>query len=290
MGKILVLGATGAVGGQLVQELLQRGQSVRAATRRPAEAAAQLGAAVECVRFDLEQPETFAAAVEGVDRVFLLARPGDDEPQRTACPLIDVLKLRGVRHVVALTAMGTELRPDFGLRRVECHLEASGIAWTHLRPNWFMQVFAGGPMLADLRSSGALHLPAGDAKISYIDVRDIAAVAAVALSEPGHTGRGYTLTGPEALEHSEITRQISLAAGRTFAYVPIGEEAAGGSLAAAGLPPARIERLLGFYRLVRQGYCAPVSPDVATVLGRPAISFAQFAQDHAACWAAAKPT
>jgi uncharacterized protein YbjT (DUF2867 family) len=259
------------------------GERVRAATRDPA-AARSPHSAVEFVEFDFERPQTFAATLEGVDRVFLIARPGDDHADLVAYPLIDEMKRRGVRQVVNLSAMGVESRDDFALRKVERYLEDSGVGFTHLRPNFFMQVFSSGGLLQDIRSTGAIHIPAADAKLSYIDVRDIAAVAAAMLTKRGHTGKAYTLTGAEALDHQEIARAISGASGRTVQYVAISEEAARRSLDAAGLSPERTERLLGFYRLVRHGFCARVSSDVQTVLGRAPISFAQFASDNASCW------
>jgi uncharacterized protein YbjT (DUF2867 family) len=109
-------------------------------------------------------------------------------------------------------------------------------------------------------------------------------VAAAALCEPRHAGRAYTLTGGAAVDHREVARLISEATGRTVRYVAIDEAVARKGLEAAGLPTERIERLNGFYRLVRQGLCAAVSPDVQSILGRPPISFGQFAEAHAACW------
>src|SRR5437762_5155230 len=283
-GKILVIGATGSVGSELVTQLIGRSERVRAATRNPERAQRGLDNAIEFVEFDFERPETFAVALDGADRVFLIARPGDDHPDRVAFALIDEMRRREVRLVVDLSAMGVESRDDIALRKVERYLEDSGIGFTHLRPNFFMQVFSAGPLLTDIRSTGAIHVPAADASISYVDVRDIAAVAAAALSEAGHVGRAYTLTGGEALDHHEIARAISEAAGKTVRYVPISEDAARRAIEGAGLPPERAERLVGFYRLVRHGFCTPVSPDVHTVLGRPPISFARFAKDSAACW------
>ena len=281
--QVLVIGATGSVGGEVVTLLSRMGEKVRAATREPATARSP-HSAVEFVEFDLERPQTFAAALDGVDRVFLIARPGDNDADRVAFPLIDEMKRAGVRHVVNLSAMGVESRDDFALRKVERYLEDSGVGFTHLRPNFFMQVFSSGPLLADIRSTGAIHIPTAGAKLSYIDVRDIAAVAATTLTEQGHTGKAYTLTGGQALDHQEIARAISGAAGKTIQYVAITEEAARSALETAGLSPERTERLLGFYRLVRRGFCAPVSCDVQTLLGRAPISFAEFASDNASCW------
>lgn len=283
-GQILVIGATGSVGSELVRLLCRKGVSVRAASRAAA-ARPRSDGPVESVEFDLERPKTFAPALDGVDRVFLIARPGDDHADRVAFPLIDEMKRQRVRHVVNLSAMGVETSEDMPLRKVERYIEDSGVGFTHLRPNFFMQIFSAGSLLMDIRSTGALHIPAADAKLSYIDVRDIAAAATAALSEPGHVGKAYTLTGAQALDHYEIASVISEATGTTIQYIPISEEAARKALEAAGLSAERATRLIGFYRLVREGFCEPVSSDIQTILGRRPTSFTQFARDNAACWA-----
>lgn len=283
-GPILVIGATGAVGSELVAQLRGKGESVRGATRKPAEAAGRSTPADEYVEFDFERPETFARALSGIRRVFLVARPGDEHADRVALPLVDEMKRQGVRHVVDLSAMGAEKREEMALRKVERYLERSGMEFTHLRPNWFMQVFAGGTLLARIRAAGAIQLPAADARISYVDVRDIVAVATAALTESGHAGKAYAITGPRALDHQEIAEQISRVAGKAVRYVPISEETARKALQSAGFSPERVGRLIGFYQFVRAGFCEPVSPDTETVLGRQPVSFEQFAKDHAACW------
>ncbi|MEN6497751.1 MAG: SDR family oxidoreductase [Thermoguttaceae bacterium] len=283
-GPILIIGATGTVGSELVAQLRGKGESVCGATRKPAEAARRSSPADEYVEFDLERPETFVQALQGIDRVFLMARPGDDHADRVALPLIDEMKRQGVRHVVDLSAIGVEKREEMALRKVEQYLERSGMEFTHLRPNWFMQVFTGGPLLAGIRAAAAIQIPAADARISYVDVRDIVAMAAAALTEPGHAGKAYTITGPQALHHQEIAEQISGATGKAVRYVPISEETARKALQSAGFPPERVERLIGFYQFVRAGFCEPVSPDTETVLGRQPISFERFANDYASSW------
>jgi uncharacterized protein YbjT (DUF2867 family) len=285
MGEsILVLGATGVVGQGVVEGLLARGVRVRGASRDPGRAAARGAAGVEWVHMDLERPETFGPALAGVDRVFLIARPGDEHPERVAEPLIEAMRRAGVRHVVNLTALGVESRNDITLRKVELLLEASGLAYTHLRPNFFMQIFTTPPLLPAVRATGIIRIPAGEARISYIDAGDIAEVAVASLTEPGHAGRAYTLTGPESLDHETLAALVSAAAEIPVRYEPADEEEARAALDAAGYSPERAERLIGFYRLVRAGFCAPVSGDVERVLGRPATPFSRFAERHAAAW------
>jgi uncharacterized protein YbjT (DUF2867 family) len=283
-GSVLVVGSTGTVGGALVSRLEQLGEKVRAATRAPKVASAMAHSGREYVEFDLERPETFGPALEGVDRLFLIARPGDEQADRFAIPLIDEARRRGVRSVVDLSAMGIETMPDAALRKVERHLEASGLDYTHLRPNWFMQIFSTGSLRAGVCAAGAIQVPAAAARVSFIDARDIAEVAAQALRESKHGGKAYTLTGGRALDHSEVAEAISRSAGRPVRYVAIGEDVARHALETAGLSQERVERLVRFYRLVRQGLCAPVSPHVEALLRRPPTSFETFARDHAESW------
>jgi uncharacterized protein YbjT (DUF2867 family) len=282
--RILVIGATGRVGGELVRMLVERGEEVRAATRAPGSASSRLPALAELVEFDFDRPATFAPALQGISRVFLMARPGDNHADEAAMPFIDSARNEGVRLIVNLTAMGVELDDSFTLRKLERYVESSGIAVVHLRPNWFMQNFGSGPMLADIRATGSLHLPASDAKLSFIDVSDIAAVGLAALTEPGHEGKAYTLTGGEALDHYEVTDHLSRAAGRRISYVPLTEELACAALRKAGVAGDLIERWAEFYRKVRQGLCAPVTHDVRSVLRRPQVTLGQYAKDHAAVW------
>jgi uncharacterized protein YbjT (DUF2867 family) len=287
-GRVLVLGATGNVGSALVAALARRGEEVAAATRRPGDGGAESRAVIR-VKFDYDDPSTFAAALSGVDRVFLAVRPGDDEADRTAIPFIDAAKRAGVRRVVALTAMGVENLDGAALRIIERHLEQSGLAWTYLRPNFFMQIFAREPLVTGIRAAGVLCVPAGDAGVSFIDVRDIADVAAAALTASGHEGQAYMLTGPGALTHGEVAALLAGCTGRPIRYEPLDEDRARALLSGSGLPPARVERLLGFYRLVRSGWCSPVSPVVASVLGRPPRSMAAFVREHATVWTPIPP-
>ena len=282
--KYLIIGATGRVGVELVRMLTEKGEAVCAATRSPSTASARLPCFAEAVEFDFDRPETFAPALKGVAKVFLIARPGDNHADKIAMPFIDIAKKEGVRLIVNLTAMGVEQDNSFTLRILEKYVESSGIPYIHLRPNWFMQNFNPGPMLADIRTTGGLHLPASDAKLSFIDVRDIAAVGLAVLTEPRHAGNAYTLTGGEALDHYEVVGILSRAAGKTISYVPLSEEVACATLNKAGVAGNLIERWINFYRIVRQGLCASVTHDVESVLGRPTIAFEEYAKDHAAAW------
>jgi uncharacterized protein YbjT (DUF2867 family) len=282
--KILITGATGKVGSELIKLLVEKGEAVRAATRNPESASIKFTGAMEWVEFDYENTETFVPALKGIDKVFLVARPGDNQSDKAAAPFIDEMKLQNVKHIVNLTAMGVEQDESFMLRKLEKYIEDSGISFTHLRPNWFMQNFIAGPMYSDIQSTDALHLPAADAKLSFIDVRDIAAVGAVVLSSDTHTDKAYTLTGCEALNHFQVVDKINRASGREISYVPISEEIANTLLDKAGVEIDQIERWTNFFRKVRDGFCAAVSNDVEFILNREPVKFDTFAADFAEVW------
>ena len=282
--KILVTGATGKVGSELVKLLTGKGETVLAATRNPASASLKFPGSVETVEFDYEKPETFAPALKGIDKVFLVVRPGDNQSDKAAAPFIDEMKSQGIKHIVNLTAMGVETDETFMLRILEKYIEDSGISFTHLRPNWFMQNFNSGPFFADIQKTDALHLPAADAKLSFIDIRDIAAVGAEVLLDPTHAGKGYTITGGEALNHFEVIDKINSASGREISYVPISEETARSVLERAGIEIDQIERWAKFFRKVREGFCAPVSDAVESILKRPPILFDTYASDFVDMW------
>lgn len=287
---VLVLGATGTVGRGVCETLLRMGVRVRGATRDPAGARERGLPASEWVPFDLEDPDVFPSALRGIRRVLLMARPGDPDPARVAAPLLEAMERAGVRRVVNLTAMGAESRGDVMLGAVERMVEAGDFLWTHLRPNWFMQVFATGPLRKSIRATHRLAVPAADAAISFVDARDVAAVAAHVLIHEGHHGTAYTLTGGRAVDHAEVAREVSEAAGYPVEYVPIDEDRARRVMAEGGLGPDRAERLIRFYRLVREGRAAPVTGDVTSVLGRPPVSLTRFARDHSKSWRRCVPT
>jgi uncharacterized protein YbjT (DUF2867 family) len=161
---------------------------------------------------------------------------------------------------------------------VELALEQSGMAFTHLRPNFFFQVFLGPVVMDRLRAHDELALAAGAAAVSYLDAADVGLAAAIALCEPGHEGAAYALTGPEALDHARIARILGALTHRPLRYVALDDEALRKSLAEAGFPAAWQERLVGFYRLVRAGACAFVSSDLERLLGRRPRDFESFAR------------
>ncbi len=282
MGKILVIGATGNIGGALVTQLVEAGQAVKAGTRRPDSYEALTG--VEVVHFDYDGSETWERALEDVDRVSTIVQSENPQPQETVGEFFDAAAAASVKHVVLVTAAGIENAGDADVRQVEKLLIGSGMDYTILRPNWFMQNFSTGFLQPMLKVQGVLMLPAGDGKTSFIDVRDIAAVAAAALTQPGHAGKEYTLTGSEALDYAEAVEILGRAAGREFRYVPVESAQFREALVANGLPEDAAGFMVELFDAVRNGYAAAISPAVEQVLGGASIRLDKFARDYAHMW------
>jgi uncharacterized protein YbjT (DUF2867 family) len=269
---ILVTGAAGTVGSEIVKGLTAAGAAFKVGFRN------RKPAGVDAVALDLDRPETIAPALAGCDSVFLLSN--------TVAPELNLVRAArdaGVGRVVKLSVFGAaEEAVSFARwhRPVERAIEESGLAWTFLRPNGFMQNlvnFLG----AGIREQSTLALPADDAKISHVDARDVAAVAVRALTEPGHAGKAYTLTGPEALDYGQIAQTLSSVLGRTLRYISISSADYRQASVTAGVPEGYADALADLFRYYRTGAAAAVSGDVQLVTGRAPIAFEQFARDHA---------
>lgn len=282
--KILVTGATGKVGSELVRRLADRGVEVKAGTRRPELAEGLFGSTVEVVELDYDVTSTWDGAVQWADRVFLVPPPFDPRGDERLVPFLDWAVQSGSEHLVLLSAMGIEAREQLALRRIEQRIERTGVRWTLLRPNIYMQNFARGFVARAIREDGAFHLPVAEAHVSFVDGRDVAAVAAEALTTGAHFGEAYTLTGPDALDHYRIADIISDVTGRTVRYEPIGEEAMQAMLADAGWPSGRADTFASLLAAIREGRRSDVTPDVEKLLGRPATSFRAFAEENADRW------
>ena len=275
--SFLILGATGTIGGRVLDILAGEGRAVTGASRsRTGRGWAAL---------DITDPSTFHAALDGISVVMLMARPGDEEAHVYAEPLIEEMVRRGVRKVVFLSALGAGSRPKFSIRKVEKLVESSGLDWTFVRPNFFMQMLATPPISAEIARHGTLSLPLAGSRTAYVDADDVAAVLARALTDPALDRKAVDVNGPQALDHYEVAERISAAAGRPITYVPLTEEAAR-ALLSSRFPRPQTERLLRFYALVREGRCAEPDRSVAGLLGRPLIRFSDFASANSAAWRA----
>ena len=280
---ILVTGATGTVGSFLVQQLAAASAPARALvrSREKAEAIERLG--LEAAVGDLDKPETLAPALAGIERVFLLSAP-EKRQAELQNNLVRAARGAGVRHIVKLSAIGVGGELDaIALGRIhretEEEIERAGFAYTHLRPNGFMQnsfMFA-----RSIKSEGAFYAPFGDAKVSYVDARDVAAVAFHALTGDGHEGKAYEITGPQALSYHDLAGELSAALGREVKYVEVPPEAARAAMAGMGMQEWVADALMELFNFYKDGRADHVRDTVREVTGRDPITFAQFAKDFA---------
>ncbi len=283
MNKILVVGATGRVGSQVVDELAQRDVAVKAATRSP-ETYAHASALVEPVAFDYDDPSTFGAALAGVDRLFLIALPIDPIARERMKPFVERAISAEIKQVVFLSAMGVDADDSIPLRQVELMLAASPVDTTILRPNWFMDNFSHGFIQPSIVGQQLIALPVGDAKTSLIAAADIAAVAALALTEPGHAGKAYTLTGPEALTYADSAEILTRALGTPIQYVSISQDDLRQAMLGMGMSEAQTGMFGGMLEAVAAGYAATVDPTLGQLLGRDPITLDAFVQANLPAW------
>ena len=266
----------------VIRELTTAGVRVRALLRNPNSAGEIKGQLVEVAVGDFLNPASLDAALRGVEKAFLIP-PTDPRSVEMQANFIRAAKRAGTRHVVKLSVNGADVNSPVRVARWhaegEKELEASGIPFTHLRPNAFMQNLLG--LAPTIVSQGEFYQPAADGKVSHIDVRDIAAVAAKALTENGHQGKTYVITGPEALSYDDVARKLSTALGRPVKYVNITPEDFKKSLLGWGIPEYMADGLNEFFAAIRAGYLAVVTNTVEEVAKRKPISFDDFVRDFA---------
>lgn len=278
------MGASGKIGRELVRRLAERGQTVRAVSRRAAGGEKLPG--VEWVAADLAQPEGLAATFDGAERLFLLTGNSEDmvRLQKNA---MDAARRTGLKQVVKLSALGATDHSKSVIAlwhyNVERAVRESGLAWTFLRPHAFMD------NLLDQRENilhdGVVYSASGEGRVPLIDARDIAAAAAVTLTEPGHDGKIYTLTGPQAVSYREVTEILSRVLGRPLRYVAETDDQAWVRLRRAGTPTWQVAALLSISSYQRQGgLTEKLTTTVQQLIGRPPHTFEQFARHRAAAF------
>jgi uncharacterized protein YbjT (DUF2867 family) len=281
MSHILVTGATGNVGRELLRLLQAQGAPCRAAVSHIDRAKAALGDTTDCVRLDFTDPTTWAPALEGARRLFLVRPPAISDVVRHLNPFLDAAKASGVEHVVFLSLYG--VNPVVPHWKVERHIRKIGLPYTFLRPGFFMQNLST-THRRQIQERREFCLPAGRGRTNFIDARDIAAVAARCLTEPGHVGKAYPLTGSEALTYYEVAEVFSRVLGREFRYTNPSRGEFKRIMAADGFPPDYAAVVANLYTVVRFHLSAGLTLDVERILGRKPITLEQFVQDHAACW------
>lgn len=268
MNDFLLLGGAGTTGRRVARRLRAAGLSVRVTSRTHGD-----------VRLDLDDPSTWSAALDGVGAAYLIE---PDLGQRRLSRLVDAAALAGVRRLVLLSAPGVENNQAHPLWPVEEAVKGSGVEWTIVRPNWFAQNFSETFWSPGIRA-GVLALPTGDGATAFVDAEDIADVVAAALTQEGHDGQTYELTGPRALTFGEACDLIGRAADRTIRHVDLSPEAFIQAQLAHGVPAEAAKQLAGIYTSIRDGLAATVFDGVQRALGRLPRSFEDFV---AAAWGA----
>ncbi|HEY4001214.1 MAG TPA: SDR family oxidoreductase [Candidatus Xenobia bacterium] len=276
--SIFVTGATGTIGKDVVRGLQAKGAAVKALSRSPRDTEGRL----QWVQGDLDSPQSLDLA--GVETLFLLTGVVKNQVDQ-ARQLLDRARQAGVKRVVKLSVIGADLRPGIQLTRwhgeVEELLRQSGLGWTFLRPNTFLQNFITFNA-ATIREHSAFYTAQGEGRVSYVDTRDIAAVAVEALLDAKHDGHAYTLTGPQALTAAAAAEVLSDALKRPIQAVHVSDDAYRQGMLKSGMPDWMVELMMELNATNRVGTFSAVSTDIATVLGREPISAAQFARDFSA--------
>lgn len=278
---ILVIGATGTVGRELVPQLLERGQAVRVMSRTPEKARALFGDAVEVARGDAGDGASLRAALAGVERVFLLTPPGmaGPPPDATVCELAARAGVRQIIRLSVLLAGGDERDPIAGWSTAaENAIKASGLAWTFLRPGGFMSNTLG--WAETIKRERTVRALFADQKVAWIDPYDVAAVAARALTEEGHAGRAYPLSGPQALSPREQAAILAAALGTAIEVVDLPPAQVREALIAQGVPPERADVVLAARNADAAALGMAVFSTVEQVTGRPPHTYAEWVQAH----------
>jgi len=279
---ILITGASGTIGKELVKQLQARGTDFAVMSSKPA---ASVGG-IPAVHGDFADAASLRRAFDGVQTLFLLF-PFTPESVDLARNAVDAAMAAGVKHIVRSSGAGAEAGSAVLIAdlqgRIDALIEQSGIAYTLLRPAGFMQNWVN--FYAGQIKAGTYAAAHGDAPITMVDVRDIAEVAAIVLTDPaGHAGKVYTLTGGEALSTGEQVAMISRATGKPVRYEAISAEQAEATLRSWGLPAAQIALYSSLAYVYSQGWAAALSPDVQAVTGHAPRSFADFVAEHVAAW------
>lgn len=278
-GKVLVTGATGNVGRAVARHLVGRGQAVISAVRD----ARGVETATEQRAFDFDDRTTWPAALVGVDRLFLLRPPAISDVQRYLFPLIDLAMDAGVRHIVFLSLQGVQFNTATPHHAVEKYLRARSAPFTFLRPNFFMQNLST-TYRDDIRVRGEIFVPASRARTAFVDTDDVGRVAARILTEAGHIGRAYTLSGEHSLDYYAVAHQLTTTLGYPVRYAAPSPAAYVKRLVEQGLSSDFIAVQKMIYRVVRMNVSAFPNRTIRRLTGAPATTFAQFAEREKEIW------
>lgn len=281
--KILVIGALGNVGAEVVKQLQASGSRVRAADINQAKLKERFSDSVECVQFDFTNQATYAETFDGIEKMFLLRPPHITNIRRDMYPAIDAAKRAGVKHVVFLSLIGIEHAKFVPHYKVETYLKEQHFRTTYLRCSFFMQNL-NTTHRQEIKERNEIFVPVGNAKTSFIDVRDIGAVAAQCLIEDGHADKNYDLTGAEALDYWQATRILSEVLHREIHYRNPNPFRFLFETVRRGTSLMFALVMMGLYTSTRLGMAEPVTNEVERIIGRKPITFRQYAEQFKEAW------
>jgi len=273
MQKVLITGASGVLGRAILKSAVGAGLALRQGARNPSKG----DPVAEVIHLDYADPSTISPALDGISALVLMAPPLEANAPTLLAPVVTLAKDAGVRHIILVSAFGVNHNEQAPMRIVEHLVIDSGVPYTILRPNFFMENFSAGFLASTIREKHAIYLAAADGKTSFISVEDIAAAVTVALRE-SLTEKEFDLTGPAALDHSEVAKMISDASGITVVYHALTEEQMADGARAQGMPEPIVAYLAMLYSVVRAGFAAGVSDDFETITGRKPVAFEAFAR------------
>lgn len=280
--KVFVYGANGSIGSKVVEGLLEKGHEVYAGSRHPEKG--RKAANLNWVFADAQKPEEGVSILEKVDAAFFISPPGLTNQYAILSPWIAKAKSVKLGKFVLNTAMGVEhAPPEAPFRKVELELESSGLKYNIIRPNWFMQNFQTywiGGILKDKK----IYFPGGDAKVSFINVEDIAATAVTLLTTDTHNNKAFALTGNESITHADVAEKLSKATGLSISYANITPEEFKKALLSGGLPEDYADFMNYIAASLKQGNASPIISSVKTITGKDPISFDDYATKNKAAW------
>ncbi|URD53825.1 SDR family oxidoreductase [Chroococcidiopsis sp. CCNUC1] len=279
---ILVTGATGINGTEIVKRLAAQNMQVRAMVRNHDRAKEIALPNVEVVEGNFDRPETLLEALTEVDSAFLLTNSTERaEAQQLA--FVDAARQSSVKHIVKLSQFAADAHSPVRFLRyhaaVEAAIQASGMTYTFLRPNLFMQGLLN--FRSTIASQNAFYAAIDNAKVSVVDVRDIADVAVAALTEAGHEEKIYDLTGSQALTHTEMAEYLSAALKRQIAFVDVPPEQMREAMVGFGMPAWQADGLMEDYAHYRRNEAAAIASGIEDATGKAPRQFKDFARDYA---------
>ena len=281
MGKILITGATGNVGGEVVKALIKLDQPMVAAVAKQADLLKFPEG--QAVVLDFMDSATWQPALTGVDRVFLMRPPAISDVKTYLFPFIDAAVANGVKQITFLSLQGVSFNPLTPHYKVEKYLKKIHAPYTFVRPNFFMQNLSTF-YKNDILTNDEIFLPAGKGRTAFVDVRDIGSVVAKTLSEAGHMHQAYTLSGQEALDYYQVSAIMSQVLGRTITYQNPSVKEYVARLRTLKTDESFIKVQKMLYFVVRHNFSSGTSQDISRLLGRPPIAFKQFCEDYADNW------